>query len=442
MKQAIYSVSTLVRYLKASVDQDMRLQSILIKGEISNFTNHRSGHWYFTLKDAHARLSCVMFSSYASRSKLMLKEGMQVIVKASLSVYEAQGAVQLYVTNVQLDGLGDLYLEYEQLKQKLSMEGLFDAAHKKPLPRYPQHIAIISAKEGAALQDMLQTLKRRWPIAKISFIPSLVQGKEAGAMLCEAIRKADALKPDVILLARGGGAIEDLWCFNEEALARCIFACESVIISGVGHESDTTLVDYVSDARAPTPTGAAELATPDMQEVIAQLYVMRRGMMQHIDKHMKNHRKQLERLKQHRYLSNPLSYTQDAMLRLAMLAKGLEHSVYRVQSMSLSLTHLQKRLQLCLIQQKAFTNEVLKQYQKRLYQGIQGTLSVSLEQLQRKVVLLDAYSPLKVLGRGYALVYEKQHMITSVRDIKQQDTLTIRMKDGSVDVNVITKEEF
>ncbi len=442
MKQAIYSVSTLVRYLKASVDQDMRLQSILIKGEISNFTNHRSGHWYFTLKDAHARLSCVMFSSYASRSKLMLKEGMQVIVKASLSVYEAQGAVQLYVTSVQLDGLGDLYLEYEQLKQKLSMEGLFDAAHKKPLPRYPQHIAIISAKEGAALQDMLQTLKRRWPIAKISFIPSLVQGKEAGAMLCEAIQKADALKPDVILLARGGGAIEDLWCFNEEALARCIFACESVIISGVGHESDTTLVDYVSDARAPTPTGAAELATPDMQEVTAQLYVMRRSMMQHIDKHMKNHRKQLERLKQHRYLSNPLSYTQDAMLRLAMLAKGLEHSVYRVQSMSLSLTHLQKRLQLCLMQQKAVTNEALKQYQKRLYQGIQGTLSESLEQLQRKAVLLDAYSPLKVLGRGYALVYEKQQMITSVRDIKQQDTLTIRMKDGSVDVNVITKEEF
>ena len=225
-------------------------------------------------------------------------------------------------------------------------------------------------------------------------------------------------------------------------MARCIFACESVIISGVGHESDTTLVDYVSDARAPTPTGAAELATPDMQEVIAQLYVMRRSMMQHIDKHMKNHRKQLERLKQHRYLSNPLSYTQDAMLRLAMLAKGLEHSVYRVQSMSLFLTHLQKRLQLCLIQQKAFTNEVLKQYQKRLYQGIQGTLSESLEQLRRKAVLLDAYSPLKVLGRGYALVYEKQQMITSVRDIKQKDTLTIRMKDGSVDVNVITKEEF
>lgn len=442
MKQAIYSVSTLVRYLKATVDQDMRLQSILIKGEISNFTNHRSGHWYFTLKDAHARLSCVMFSSYASRSKLMLKEGMQVIVKASLSVYEAQGAVQLYVTSVQLDGLGDLYLEYEQLKQKLSMEGLFDTAHKKPLPRYPQHIAIISAKEGAALQDMLQTLKRRWPIAKISFIPSLVQGKEAGAMLCEAIQKADVLKPDVILLARGGGAIEDLWCFNDEALARCVFACESVIISGVGHESDITLVDYVSDARAPTPTGAAELATPDIQEVTQQLLVMRRSMIQHIDKHLKNHQKQLERFKQHRYLSNPLSYTQDAMLRLAMLTKGLEHSVFRVQNMNLSLAHLHRRLQLCLMQQKTFTNETLKQYQKRLYQGIQGIHSGSHEQLQRKAVLLDAYSPLKVLGRGYALVYEKQHMITSIHDIKQQDTLTIRMKDGSVDVNVITKEEF
>lgn len=442
MKQAIYSVSALVRYLKASVDQDMRLQSILIKGEISNFTNHRSGHWYFTLKDSGARLSCVMFSSYASRCKLMLKEGMQVIVKASLSVYEAQGAVQLYVTAVQLDGLGDLYLEYEQLKRKLSMEGLFDAAHKKPLPRFPQHIALISAKEGAALQDMLQTLKRRWPIAKISFIPSLVQGKEASALLCKALEKADELKPDVILLARGGGAIEDLWCFNDEQLARCIYACKSVVISGVGHESDTTLVDYVSDARAPTPTAAAELATPDIQEVEQQLALMRRSMMLHINKHITNKRKQLEQLKQHRYLQNPLSYTQDAMLRLAMLTKSLEHTTYRVESQKLMLKHLTKRLQLCLYKQEEIAEAALKQYQQILHQEMQKKLMERKQLLQRQVALLDAYSPLKVLGRGYALVYEKDNMITSIHEIKEQDALDIRLKDGMIHVNVTDKEEF
>lgn len=441
MKQAIYSVSTLVRYVKASIDQDVRVQSILIKGEISNFTNHRSGHWYFTLKDAGARISCVMFSSYASRCKLVMKEGMQVIVKASLSVYEAQGAIQLYVTGIQLDGLGDLYLEYEQLKRKLSMEGLFDAAYKKALPRYPQHIAIITAKEGAALQDMLQTLKRRWPIAKISFIPSLVQGKEASAMLCKAIQKADALHPDVILLARGGGAIEDLWCFNDEALARCIFACQSVIISGVGHESDTTLVDYVSDRRAPTPTGAAELATPDMKEVKQQLVMMKRRMLIHVKQRVDNGQKHLKQLKQHRYLRNPLTYTQDVMLKLAMLTKGLEHSAYRIRNRHGELMQLSMRFKQCLEKPKEANDVLLKQYRNTLISLTEIKLKDSHQALCQSAALLDAYSPLKILGRGYALVYEKDRMITSVSDIKENH-LSIRMKDGMIHTNVITKEEF
>ena len=441
MKQAVYSVSSLVRYLKASIDQDVRVQSILIKGEISNFTNHRSGHWYFTLKDANARLSCVMFSSYASRCKLLLKEGMQVIVKASLSVYEAQGAVQLYVTSVQSDGLGDLYLEYEQLKRKLSIEGLFDEAHKRPLPRYPQHIALISAKEGAALQDMLQTLRRRWPIAKISFIPSLVQGKEASAMLCKAIEAADALHPDVILLARGGGAIEDLWCFNDEALARCVYACRSVIISGVGHESDTTLVDYVSDARAPTPTAAAELATPDMQEVRQQLAVMKRSMLAHMKRHSEAKRKQLEQLRQHRYLRNPLCYTQDAMLRLAMLSKGLEHHAYRITNLQHELKHLSMRLQHNLIKQQESAKSILSTYRRSLIQNQQRRVNEARQALCRYAGLLDAYSPLKILGRGYALVYENERMISSIHEIKE-NSLSIRMKDGIIHTNVIKKEEF
>lgn len=442
MSQMMYSVSSLIRYLKAAVDQDMRLQSILIKGEISNFTNHRSGHWYFTLKDQKARISCVMFSSYARRCKILLKEGMQVIVKASLSVYEAQGAVQLYVTGVQIDGLGDLYYQYEQLKKRLGQEGLFAEAHKKALPRYPQHIALISAKEGAALQDMLQTLGRRWPLARITFIPSLVQGKEASAQLIQAVKKADELQPDVILLARGGGAIEDLWCFNDEALARCIYACKSVIISGVGHESDTTLVDYVSDARAATPTAAAELATPDIQEVKQQLQSIRKRLIGYMHQRLEINKKHLQSLKQHRYLQNPLSYTNDAMMRLAMITQALENSRYRMQSANLALQRLSKRLQLCLTKQSTLTGNRISSSQAHLLHGMQSYMQENRKRLQNQAILLDAYSPLKILGRGYALVYEQANIIASVHDVTIGSQLDIRVQDGWIHGKVIKKEEF
>ncbi|MEG1702615.1 MAG: exodeoxyribonuclease VII large subunit, partial [Erysipelotrichaceae bacterium] len=250
MKQVVYSVSTLVHYIKQSLDHDMNIQSILIKGEISNFTNHRSGHWYFTLKDNKAKLSCVMFSTNVARCPLVLKEGMKVIVSASVSMYEAAGTTQLYVNKVQVDGLGDLYLQYEQTKEKLAKEGLFDPSLKKAIPKYPMSIAIISAKEGAAIQDMLITIAKRWPIAQVSFYPSLVQGNQAVASLIECLKKAEQNHHEVILLARGGGSIEDLWCFNDETLARLIVSLTTPIISGVGHESDTTLVDYVADMRA------------------------------------------------------------------------------------------------------------------------------------------------------------------------------------------------
>ncbi|MEG0736267.1 MAG: exodeoxyribonuclease VII large subunit, partial [Longicatena sp.] len=228
MSQGMYSVATLVHYIKESLDNDFNLRSILIKGEVSNFTNHRSGHWYFTLKDAKAKISCVMFASYASRSSILLKEGMKVIVNASVSMYEAGGSVQLYVTAVQADGLGDLFLKLEQVKEKLSKEGLFDPSHKKELPMYPMRIGVLSAKTGAAIQDILTTIARRWPLADVCVYPTLVQGVQATSAIIKQLEHADAQQHDVILLARGGGAIEDLWCFNEESLARCIFAMKSV----------------------------------------------------------------------------------------------------------------------------------------------------------------------------------------------------------------------
>lgn len=441
MSPQIYTVSSLVRYLKQTIDQDMNVQSVLIKGEISNFTNHRSGHWYFTLKDAKAKLSCVMFSSYASRSKILLKEGMKVIVSASLSVYEAQGSCQLYVTKVQVDGLGDLYLQLEQLKEKLALEGLFDPSHKKQLPSYPEHIIIITAKEGAALQDMLITLKRRWPIAKIDFLPSLVQGKDAAFSLIENLQKADRMHADVILLARGGGALEDLWCFNDEALARYIYQMNTVVVSGVGHETDTTLVDYVSDARAATPTAAAELISPDRKEVLQQLMNVRKRMQGVVQQRLQEQTLQLDRMKQHRYLKDPLSYIQEERMQVALHTKELQDIEQRIVKENHTLTLRSQQLAM-------YFSAIKKHAQEQLTQGTQ-TLLLHMRQYQERRVqdiaqkssLLDAYSPLKILSRGYGVIYQQEHIMKSMKDIEKEE-IDIRMQDGIVHALVTHKEEF
>lgn len=442
MSRSIYTVSSLVHYLKERVDHDINLQTILIKGEISNFTNHRSGHWYFTLKDAKARINCVMFASYASRCAFLLKEGMEVIVTASMTVYEVQGSVQLQVTKVQSDGLGDLYLQYEQLKKQLAREGLFDPAHKKPLPLYPEHIVLISGKEAAALQDMRNTLKRRWPLAKVSFLPSLVQGKNAAKELIETIKKADALHPDVILLARGGGSLEELWCFNDEALARCIYNCTSVLVSGVGHETDTTLVDYVSDARAATPTAAAELVTPDIKEVRHLLHVQKRHMITSMRAQLKEAKAVLGQLHANRYIHDPMLYIKDMQLRLAMVSKELEQVQYRMETASNTLQSLRQRLLFCCEKHHGKAQEQLTIQEGKLQNQI-GVYGQAQEQrLRNACALLDAYSPLKILSRGYGVLYDEEHIVKSVQDIQVQDTITIRMSDGKLQANVIQKEEF
>lgn len=442
MSQYLYTVSTLVRYLKDSLDQDINLRTILLQGEISNFTNHRSGHWYFTLKDAKARISCVMFASHACRCSFLPQEGMQVIVKASLSVYEAQGSVQLYVSSIQMDGIGDLYLRYEQLKRKLMQEGIFDSAHKKPLPLYPMHIVLISAKEGAAIHDMRQTLKRRWPLAKVTFLPSLVQGKEAAAQLIENVKKADALCPDVILIGRGGGSIEDLWCFNDEALARCVYACESVIVSGVGHESDTTLIDYVADARAATPTAAAELVTPDQYEVAQLLQLQRQRLYQAVNAHLMQAKRRHAHLCNHRYIQQPSLYVQEATMRLSMLSRQLEQGSVLLHTKRAQLEHQRQTL---ILLAQAFikrTDGETMQIRRSLHQGIKKNLEHQQKNFLKQAALLDAYSPLKILQRGYGVLYAQEHVIKSIREVAPHDTVKIRMQDGILHADVKQKEEL
>lgn len=431
MNSPVYTVSALVRYIKSALDNDMNLQAVFIKGEISNFTNHRSGHWYFTLKDAKARISCVMFSSYAARCPIMLKEGMRVIITASVSMYEAAGSTQLYVTKVQADGIGDLYLQLEQTKAKLLKEGLFDPNHKKALPIYPMSIGIITAKTGAAVQDMLTTIARRWPLAEVQVYPTLVQGAAASAQIMKVLQTADQNGHDVLLLARGGGSLEDLWCFNEEALARMVYQIETVVVTGVGHETDTTLVDYVSDARAPTPTAAAELITPDRMEVLQNLTMMRQRMLQALRGLDQKSRQRLEFVKNNRYLKNPLVYAESQKLQLAMSIKSLSDVENRVERNrhALSLQSRKLAYRASLLMQEAGRHNERKE--KQLLTSVQEKLRISHEQMAHQTALLDAFSPLKILNRGYSIV-SKQSIIRSVTQLLPQDEVEIRFADGRV----------
>lgn len=442
MKQSVYSVSSLVHYIKASLDNDVNIQSILIKGEISNFTNHRSGHWYFTLKDAKAKISCVMFSSYARRCKILLKEGMKVIVSASVSMYEAGGSVQLYVTAVQVDGLGDLFLQLEEVKRRLAQEGLFDPQRKKPLPLYPMSIGVITAKTGAAVQDILTTISRRWPLAAVRVYPSLVQGIAAADDLVRHLLEADENGHDVILLARGGGAIEDLWCFNEEKVARVIAAMHTVLVSGVGHETDTTLVDYVSDARGATPTAAAELITPDIEEVRLLVEQQRHRMIKDMQTRLQMAKQSFQVLANHPYMKDPLRYIANEEMKLAMHVKelGQVETLWKQQERRLQ----QQRGKLAVIADtlQKQSRETFLQKQLKLEHALAYYREQNKQQLQQRLSLLDAYSPLKILMRGYAIPYQEDHVVYRIEDVSENAALRLRMQDGIVHTLVEKKEKI
>ena len=440
MSKALYSVTGLVRYIKGTFDTDSNLQSILVKGEVSNFTNHRSGHWYFSLKDSKAKISCVMFASYASRTKFLLKEGMKVIVSANVSMYEASGSTQLYVTAVQQDGLGDLYLQLEAVKEKLRLEGCFELSLKKTLPLYPASIGIITAKTGAAVQDILTTISRRWPIAEVCVYPSLVQGISAAANIIDNLKLADESHHDVILLARGGGAIEDLWCFNEESVARAILAMQTVIVTGIGHETDTTLADYVSDARAATPTAGAELITPDMQEVSYSLAKIKRQMKQQIESMLAMKKQELEHRKAHRYLQDPLSYIQKDQLTLAMHIKSLSITDTIVMEQRKQLDALCHSLGSTAQKINSDNHQRVQSYRDTLKHTIEYYTLTQKKQFQNQLSLLDAFSPLKILERGYAISYHKDQLVKSATQVDAGDELRVRMHDGIL-VSTITKKE-
>lgn len=391
MERHIYGVSELNELVKAVLDSVPELAGVYVRGEISNYKLYPSGHHYFTLKDAEGAIRCVLFRGQALRLRFRPENGMKVIAMGRVSVYPRDGAYQLYCDALSPDGVGDLHVAFEQLKEKLYKEGLFDQAHKKPLPRYPRTIAIITSPAGAAVHDMLRILRRRYPLAAVKLLPVRVQGAEAPAEIVGALRYANRYRvADVIITGRGGGSIEDLWAFNDERVARAVYASEIPVISAVGHEPDVTISDFVADARAATPTHAAELAVPDQAELLERLQSGRLRMLRSQGRRLELLRGKLAELAGRRVLADPMAAVENKRLRL-------------------------------------------DQEQRALCRAFSARLAEPKRQAAALAASLDAMSPLKVLGRGFALVTDGDgNPLRRAEDALVGSRVTARLAEGSL----------
>lgn len=432
MSERVMKVSALVRFLKSKLDNDGYLQRILVSGEISNFVNHRSGHWYFTLKDEQSRLSCVMFSSNASRCNFIPKDGDKVIVQVNTSIFETSGQLQLYCTAMKQDGLGDLHIQFELLKKKLLDEGYFDENHKKAIPLYPMNIGVITGRNTAAREDVISTLKRRWPLAKVIERHTLVQGDNASIQIITALEELDKESLDVLLLVRGGGSLEDLWAFNDENLAKCIYNLNTPIITGVGHEIDYTIVDFVSDKRAPTPTGAAELTTPNLEEVKQNISLIRQTILQRCTRIMQLSRSELNRVTTHPIFKSPEILTQQKKLQIDYMNSKLYIVKTNIQTNKILQQRLNQRFNQAFSKIVYEYRHTIQDSNQKLNHLVENHLKSSKEQLGKKIGLLDAYSPLNVLKRGYAVSYYNDRIVNSITQIHKNDELKIRYSDGEV----------
>ncbi|MEM5592355.1 exodeoxyribonuclease VII large subunit [Niallia circulans] len=333
MESRYLTVHALTKYIKRKFDADPHLQQVMVKGEISNFKQHSSGHMYFTLKDEKARILAVMFARNNQQMKFTPENGMKVLIKASITVYESSGQYQMYVVDMQPDGIGQLYLAYEQLKAKLEQEGLFLADHKQTIPKYPKTIGVITSPTGAAIRDIITTIKRRYPIANIQIYPALVQGETAAPSIVKAIQQANEQESpaiDVLIVGRGGGSIEELWAFNEEIVARAIYTSRIPIISAVGHETDFTIADFVADMRAPTPTGAAELAVPHIDELVERILSRQSRLIRGIKEKVELQKLRLNRIKRSYAFRYPKVLYDQKMEQLDKQTELLIRNVQRV----------------------------------------------------------------------------------------------------------------
>ena len=411
------SVTALTKYLKYKFDVDEHLKTVYLKGEISNFKSHTTGHLYFSIKDENSKINAIMFSANAKKIVFTPIDGMKVLVKGRITIYEATGNYQIYIDEMLEDGVGNLYIAFEQLKEKLSKEGLFDSRFKKKIPKIPSRVGVVTAQTGAAIKDILSTIKRRYPICEVILFPSLVQGEAAASDIVKNIKMAENYDLDVLIVGRGGGSIEDLWPFNEEIVARAIFESSIPIISAVGHEIDYTIADFVADLRAPTPTGAAELAVPNLVDLKKHIGQLKIRLNENVLKVINYQKLYLDSLKNSFVIKNPLIMYDNKKQKLDSIIEKL-NNILRIK-MNKNIDKL-----------NFLKNSYILKNSDLLYKPKRDDLNNIIEKL-------ELINPLKVLKRGYSVVYKDDFIINSVDNLNKSDKLKIKLSDG----NVITKIE-
>lgn len=419
MEEKTFTVSEVNALINRKLKMDPNFKNILVKGEISNFsTNRFSGHSYFTLKDENSQIDAVMFKGMKDRFlDFEPTDGMKVIIKGKIEVYVKNGKYQLYATKITEDGIGNLYIAFEQLKKKLEKEGLFNESHKKKIPTYPNRIGVVTASTGAAVKDIITTVKRRYPICEIMVFPTLVQGDQAKEQIVRQIKVAQNYDIDTLIVGRGGGSIEDLWPFNEEIVAREIYDCRIPVISAVGHEIDYTISDFVSDKRAPTPTAAAELAVPKLSEVQFRLNNLKDKLNKNIDDKIGENRKRLNYISEKQVLKNPEEIYQIKEMHLDNLINKLNYASNNLIT--------QNRTKLFKLENAPILKnptEILNRKKERYYKNFNK---------------LEVLNPLLTLKRGYSIAKSEGKVISSVKDVKSGDEVDIELDDGTINTKVI-----
>lgn len=416
MNDKYITVTQLTRYIKYRIDNDVNLNEVFLKGEISNFKAHSRGHYYFTLKDDGSRINAIMFASSTKKIKFIPSDGMKVLVTGKISVFEANGGYQIYVNDMLEDGVGNLYIAFEQLKKKLEEEGLFDPSIKKKIPKIPRKIGVVTAPTGAAIKDIISTIKRRWPLAEIYLFPTLVQGEDAKEDIVRQIKNSANYDLDTLIVGRGGGSIEDLWAFNEEIVARAIYECQTPVISAVGHEIDFTIADFVADLRAPTPTGAAEMAVPDIRDVRQLLNQMNIRLNKAITNDIKRYRERLTFLRNRPILTNPITIYQNKELAFDGLLERLKYSGKT----------------LIAVKEKELLSVKNSYALKSPFQILDKKANKYLQLVSK----LETLSPLLTIKRGYSVTRCGDKVVKSVKDVKKDDLLDIELSDGKIKTKV------
>ena len=417
MNDKYITVTQLTRYIKYKIDNDVHLNEVFLKGEISNFKAHSRGHFYFTLKDENSRVNAIMFASNTRNIKFTPQDGMKVLVTGKISVFESTGAYQIYVNEMLEDGVGNLYIAFEQLKKKLELEGLFDTSYKKRIPKIPSKIGVITAPTGAAIKDIISTIKRRWPLTEIYLFPALVQGEDAKEDIVRQIKRADQYGLDTLIVGRGGGSIEDLWAFNEEIVARAIFECKTPVISAVGHEIDFTISDFVADLRAPTPTGAAEMAVPQLSDVSNYLEQVSIRLKQAISHQIKNYRDRLNDIESRNIFKNPMVLYETKEMIFDNLIEKLKYNLIGLAA--------KKEKELLRVK-----NSYVLQ---RPYQMLDKKSNYYLQLVSK----LETLSPLLTLQRGYTISRKDGKVVDSCKKIKKGDIVEVSFRDGDIKTEVL-----